>query len=139
MLICVRQLEPQPFHLDVEAGRRSLFGGLAASGWHTYAHYIRAVVLDRQRQLAEAKAAGLPLAAYGPSPGFKDLKWLKPVLAGDTISYRIKTTEKRDMKSRPNRGLLISQGQGRNQKGELVFAYTGMIIVERRTPLAAAV
>lgn len=129
-----RQFDPQPFHLDEEAGKRSLFGGLAASGWHTYAHYIRAVVLERQRHQAASKAAGLPVAAYGPSPGFNDLKWPKPVIVGDTISYRIKTTNKVEMKSRPNRGIVFSQGQGRNQKGEIVFDYQGMIIVERRNP-----
>lgn len=133
-----RQFDPQPFHLSEEAGKKSLFGGLAASGWHTYAHYIRVVVLERQRHAAAAKAAGLPMAAYGPSPGFKDLKWPKPVIVGDTISYRIKTIDKIEMKSRPTRGIVVSQGQGRNQKGEIVFDYQGMIIVERRTPGAPA-
>lgn len=127
-----RRFDPQPFHLSEEAGRKSLFGGLAASGWHTYAHYIRAIVLERQRHQAAAKAAGLPAAVYGPSPGFKDLKWPKPVMSGDTISYRIKTIDKVEMKSRPDRGIVVSQGQGRNQKGEIVFDYQGMIIVEKK-------
>ena len=129
-----REFDPQPFHLDEAAAKQSLFGGLAASGWHTCAIYIRQFVRSRQEREAEIVAAGRPLAAYGPSPGFRDLRWIKPVLAGDTISFRTRLSDKVDLKSRPDRGLLASQTQGRNQKGEIVFSVTGQVFAERRRP-----
>lgn len=127
-----REFDPQPFHIDEEAGRRSLFGGLAASGWHTAAHYIRLLVTERQRHERRLRERGVPIAVYGPSPGFENLRWLKPVLAGDTIAYRSMVSERVDLKSRPDRGLVKSRSQARNQRGEIVFDYTGMVLVERR-------
>ncbi|HEY1245464.1 MAG TPA: MaoC family dehydratase [Hyphomicrobiaceae bacterium] len=130
-----RQFDPQPFHLDEEAARASLFGALCASGWHTAAHLIRAIVVTRQRINAEARAKGARLATYGPSPGCRDLKWFKPVYVGDTISYRSRLIEKIDLRSRPSRGLLANAVQGRNQKDEIVFAVTTLILADRRQPL----
>jgi acyl dehydratase len=132
-----RAWDPQPFHLDESAAKASLFGALAASGWHTAALYIRSLVAARQRASAAAAAQGVALAAYGPSPGFKNLSWARPVLAGDTVEYRARLADKIDLKSRPNRGLLILDSQGRNQKGELVFAITSQILCERRQPYRA--
>ncbi len=130
-----REFDPQPFHLDPEAGRRSLFGGHAASGWQTAATFICLFVRLRLEQEAHYKALGHPAVAYGPSPGFKNLRWLKPVLAGDTVTYRSRVSGKVDLKSRPERGLLVGEHQGRNQRGDLVFTYTSQILVERRNPL----
>jgi acyl dehydratase len=133
-----RQFDPQPFHLEEEAAKASLFGGLCASGWHTAACLIRGIVVTRQQANAEARARGVRLATYGPSPGFRDLRWFKPVYVGDTISYRARLIEKIDLKSRPNRGLLANAVQGRNQKGEIVFAVTTQILADRREPFAGA-
>jgi acyl dehydratase len=133
-----RRFDPQPFHLDEEAAKASLFGGLCASGWHTAAQFIRGIVTTRQSVNAEALARGARLATYGPSPGFRDLKWLKPVYVGDTISYRMRLTEKIDLKTRPNRGLLASVVQGRNQKGEIVLSVNSLILADRRQPLAGS-
>jgi acyl dehydratase len=126
--------DPQPFHLDEEAGKASLFGGLAASGWQTAVEYIRFLVADRQREEAKLRAAGQRLPVYGPSPGFKNLRWIKPVLMGDTLEYRHRISGKVDLKSRPDRGMLQSFTQARNQRGELVFSYEGAILVERLKP-----
>ena len=82
------QFDPQRFHLDEEEGRKSLFGGLAASGWHVGSVCMKLLVANGQRQMQEAVARGEKVAVWGPSPGFRDLRWLKPVLAGDTISLR---------------------------------------------------
>jgi acyl dehydratase len=128
-----RDFDPQPFHLDEEAARASLFGALCASGWHTAAHFIRGIISTRQKANAEALARGVRLATYGPSPGFRDLKWFKPVYVGDTVSYRMRLIEKTDLKSRPTRGLLASAVQGRNQKGEIVFAVISQILADRRS------
>src|SRR3954469_11794513 len=81
------QYDPQAFHLDEEAGRRSLFGGLAASGWHTASVYMKLLVAYLNDLAQAAEARGEKAAASGPSPGFKNLKWPRPVLAGDTITY----------------------------------------------------
>ena len=129
-----REFDPQPFHLDEEAAKASLFGGLCASGWHTAAHFIRGVVITRQKANAAAAAEGRRLPAYGPSPGFRNLRWFKPVYVGDTIAYRARLAEKIDLKSRPNRGLLATEVQGRNQNGEIVFAVTAQVLAERRAP-----
>jgi acyl dehydratase len=129
-----RQYDPQPFHLDEAAAKASLFGALAASGWHTAAVFIRGVVASRLEGNAAARARGERVATYGPSPGFRNLGWPRPVLVGDTVSFRARLSEKIDLKSRPDRGLLASEVQGRNQKGELVFAVTSQILAERRTP-----
>ena len=81
------QFDPQRFHLDEEEGRKSLFGGLAASGWHVGSVCMKLLVADGQRQAREALARGEKVAIWGPSPGFRELRWIKPVLAGDTISF----------------------------------------------------
>ena len=134
-LAFAREYDPQPFHLDEEAARASLFGGLCASGWHTAAHLIRGIIVTRAKPNTEVVANGGRRAVYGPSPGFRDLRWLKPVYVGDTISYRGRLIEKTDLKSRPNRGLLASAMQGRNQRGEIVFAVTSLVLADRREPL----
>ncbi len=135
MLAFAREYDPQPFHLDEVAAKGSLFGGLCASGWHTAAHLIRFIITSRREAHAEARAKGLALPTYGPSPGFRDLKWLKPVYVGDTVTYRTRTIERVDMRTRPQRGLLASAAQGRNQKGEIVFAVTSLILADRRQAL----
>src|SRR5271156_1002974 len=81
------QFDPQRFHLDEEEGRNSLFGGLAASGWHVGSVCMKLLVADGQRQASEAAARGEPVAVWGPSPGFRELRWVRPVLAGDTNSF----------------------------------------------------
>jgi len=133
-----RAYDPQPMHTDPEAAKASLFGDLCASGWHTAAHFIRCIIASRGQGNAQALAKGGPsggrVPVYGPSPGCRDLKWLKPVFVGDTITYRSRLIERADLKSRPNRGLLASAVQGRNQKGEIVFAVTSLILADRRRP-----
>jgi acyl dehydratase len=129
-----RAYDPQPFHLDEEAGKASLFGGLSASGWHTAAVFISKVVAQRQAIEAAMLARSERPAAWGPSPGFKNLRWPKPVLVGDTISFRTQRTGKVDLKSRPTHGLVLADNEGFNQRGEKVFAISTSILVERREP-----
>jgi acyl dehydratase len=127
-----KEFDPQPFHLSEDAGRQSLFGGLSASGWHTASIFIRQVVRSRQVHEAALQAAGKPIAVWGPSPGFRNLAWSKPVLMGDRISFRNKVIETRELKSRPERGFVITQAEGRNQNGAIVFRFTAQMFVERR-------
>ncbi len=127
--------DPQPFHMDEEAAKSSLFGALCASGWQTASIYTGMNIRARQMREAEAIARGEEIARWGPSPGFKDLKWPKPVFAGDTITYRQTIAALTGFKNRPERGLLVTLGEGVNQNGDLVFQVTGQILVPRRVPL----
>ena len=126
------QYDPQPFHMDEAAAARSHFGALCASGWHTIAAWMRLRVLHAQREDAERLARGEVLAKLGPSPGFRDLKWLKPVYAGDTITYASEVAEKRATRSRPGWGIIFARNTGTNQRGELVMSFIGSGFVERR-------
>ena len=129
--------DPQPFHVDAEAAAKSHFGRLVASGWHTGAVMMRLLVEHRRRRLDEAAARNEPVGRIGPSPGFEDLRWLKPVYAGDVISFRSTVVSKRDWPKRPGWGLLSHLNEGFNQDGERVFAVTGHVLVERRAPVAS--
>lgn len=124
--------DPQRFHLDEEEGRNSLFGGLAASGWHVAAVCMKLIVADGKRLTAEAAARGETVAIWGPSPGFRELRWIKPVLAGDTISYSNRVETKRTSEKRPQWGILQARNTGTNQRGEVVFSFLATAFVPRR-------
>jgi acyl dehydratase len=126
------QFDPQRFHLDEEEGRKSLFGGLAASGWHVGSVCMKLLVANGQRQIQEAAARGEKIAVWGPSPGFRDLRWLKPVLAGDTITYATEVASKRLSEKRPEWGIVEARNTGTNQRGELAFSLLATAFVPRR-------
>jgi acyl dehydratase len=127
-----RQFDPQRFHLDEEQGRKSLFGGLTASGWHVASVCMKMLVADSQRQDSEATARGERIAVWGPSPGFRDLRWIKPVLAGDTISYASEVESVRTSEKRPEWGIVQARNTGTNQRGELVFSLLATAFVPRQ-------
>ena len=127
------QFDPQRFHLDEEAGRKSLFGGLAASGWHVGSVCMKLLVADGQRRAREEAARGETVAVWGPSPGFRDLRWLKPVLAGDTIAYASEVASKRVSEKRPEWGIVEARNSGTNQRGELAFSLLATAFVPRRS------
>lgn len=126
------KFDPQPFHLDEEAGRKSPFGGLAASGWHVAAAWMKLTVADLNRGAEAQIARGEPPVLGGPSPGFENMKWIKPVLAGDTLTYDTQVSSLRPSGSRPQWGLAEFHNTGVNQRGELVFSFTGKAFVPRR-------
>jgi acyl dehydratase len=126
------QYDPQRFHLDEEEGRKSLFGGLAASGWHVAAVCMKLLVAEGQRQAKEAAARGEKGAVWGPSPGFRELRWLKPVLAGDTISFASQVESLRSSAKRPEWGIMQARNTGTNQRGELVYSFLATGFVQRR-------
>jgi acyl dehydratase len=128
--------DPQRFHLDEEEGRKSLFGGLAASGWHVGSVCMKMMVADGQRQVKEAMARGEKVAIWGPSPGFRDLRWLKPVLAGDTITFSTGVESKRLSDSRPGWGIVQAASRGVNQRGEEVYSIRATAFVPLRDPAA---
>ncbi len=99
-----RGFDPQPFHMDEEAAKRSHFGALCASGWHTTAACMRLIVDYHKRLAAEMIARGERPAKIGPSPGFKNLKWLKPIYAGDTVAFASEVIEMRPSAVAPAMG-----------------------------------
>ena len=117
------QFDPQPFHLDEAAGKRSIFGNLCASGWHTCALAMKLTV---ENFLNEAASMG--------SPGLEALRWLKPVYPGDTLTLRHSTLESRPLRKRADVGLVRSKWEMFNQAGDKVMEMEGYGMFRRRHP-----
>ena len=109
-----RQFDPQPFHVDPQAARASAFGGLIASGWHTCAVGMRLMV---EQYIGRTASLG--------SPGIEDIRWLKPVRAGDTLTYSRTVTASRASTSRAGVGLVKHRWEAVNQAGETVLTMEG--------------
>jgi acyl dehydratase len=125
------RFDPQPFHVDEAAARRTHYGGLVASGWHTAAVCMRFMAACLNGMRAAARERGGPAARTGVSPGFRDLAWPKPVFAGDTIRYATEVVDRRPLASRPGWDLVLLRNTGTNQAGELVFSVLSALFVER--------
>ena len=93
---------------------------------------MKLLVADGQRQAKEAAARGEKVAIWGPSPGFRELRWIKPVLAGDTISFASEIETMRSSEKRPEWGIVQARNTGTNQRGELVFSLLATAFVPRR-------
>ena len=126
------RFDPQLFHVDEAAASRSHFGALCASGWHTASIWMRLMIDHNRRQDEGLRARGEPVAVFGPSPGFRELKWLKPVYVGDTISYATEITDLRASNSRPEWGIMAIRNTGTNQRGEPVISFVSTSFVQRR-------
>lgn len=116
-----RQYDPQSFHVDAAAARQSMFGGLIASGWHVTAKLMRLFV---DNYVDQRTALG--------SPGVDEVRWLKPVRPGDTLSASVECAGKVPSRSRPEMGIVHEQWRATNQKGELVMTLKGTNMVRRR-------
>lgn len=127
-----RAYDPQPFHVDPEAARRSHFGALVASGWHTAATWMKYFVAYNVRTTEAQRARGEKAPTVGPSSGFTNLRWLKPVYAGDTITYATEAKEKSSSRSRPEWGILRAYNSGTNQHGDLVIDFESVVLLQRR-------
>jgi acyl dehydratase len=127
-----QKFDPQPFHLDEAAAARSLFGGLCASGWHSVAMWMRINIDHQQRADAARRDRGEPVAELGLSPGFRDLKWLKPVHVGDTVTYATEVVATRVSNSRPGWGLITIRNTGTNQRSDLVLSFVSTAFLQRR-------
>jgi acyl dehydratase len=128
-----QRYDPQRFHVDEQAAARSHFGALVASGWHTASVWMRLMVDYHRREDEARRARGETIAEMGPSPGFRELKWLKPVYVGDTISYASEVVETRPSKSRPGWGLMTLRNTGVNQKGEPVISFVSTVFIQARS------
>lgn len=127
-----RAFDPQPFHIDPDAAIRSHFGGLCASGWHTAAVWMRRMVEHRRHAREATLARGESPIELGVSPGFTDLRWLKPVYAGDTITFASTLIDSRPSASRPGWSLVSHRNTGANQHGERVFEFRGTVFQEKK-------
>jgi acyl dehydratase len=127
-----RLYDPQPFHIDEKAAAKSHFGGLIASGWHVAAIWMKLTIAHQERLQRQARAAGLPAASLGPSPGFRDMVWAKPVRPGDNLTYWLGVTGKKESASRPGWGIVMMRNEAINQRGELAFRFDGVVFCKRR-------
>ena len=121
ILAFAREFDPQPFHTDEEAARHTIFGGLIASGWHTGSLSMR---LFYDGLIKDVVSLG--------SPGFDELRWVKPVRPGDTLSARFTVLECVASRSKPDRGVIRALLETRNQHGEVVMSITAVNIFGRR-------
>ncbi len=126
------QYDPQPFHLDEKLGEASHFGALVASGWHTASIWMRKMVDYRKREADAMRRRGEDVPVIGPSPGFRQMRWLKPVFAGDTVTYTTEAIEVRASKTRPEWGLVRLQNVGINQHGVQILSFVSVAFIERR-------
>ena len=115
-----RDFDPQPFHIDPDAAEASIFGGIIASGWHTCALTMRLLV---DGFLSHATSMG--------SPGVEQIRWLRPVRPGDTLTARIRVLEKRPSQSKPDRGSIKSLTEVTNQAGDLVMTMESFVLMAR--------
>lgn len=113
--------DPQPFHMDLEAAKQSMFGGLIASGFHTMALTFRLF----------AQTRALAACSLG-SPGVDELRWLRPVRPGDTLRATVQVVEQRPSGSKPDRGIIRLHWTALNQRSEPVLTMTSMQLVKRR-------
>ncbi len=125
--------DPQPFHLDEEAAKASPFGAICASGWHTASVMMGLLTRYMARAGERARSEGRKAAPLGPSPGFDDLKWLRAVYPGDTVSFTGRIVAKRESASKPAWGLVTVETTGVNQKGDTVFVVTGYVFAPKGT------
>src|SRR4249920_1425337 len=115
------EFDPQPFHLDEQAADHSIFGGLAASGWHTAAASMRLLVLS------DLQPAGGLVGA-----GFDEFRWPRPVRPGDELRVESEVLEVRPSKSRPEQGMIKVRTTTLNQRDEIVQISVGNLVVPRR-------
>lgn len=116
-----KQFDPQPFHVDRDAASKSIYGGIIASGWHTCGMMMRLMV---DGFLNEAASMG--------SPGVDEIRWIKPVRGGDVLTVTTTALEKRESGSKPDRGVVVTMWEARNQHGEIVATIKGMGMFKRR-------
>lgn len=122
ILAFARDFDPQPFHIDPEAAGQSIFGGIIASGWHTCALTMRLMV---DGFLSRAASLG--------SPGVEQIRWLRPVRPGDTLTARLVVLNVRPSQSKPDRGAVQMRTEVTNQAGEVVMTMESTGLVGRRS------
>lgn len=122
--------DPQRFHMDEDEAKHSVFGGLCASGWHTAATWMK-YNLKRREDAGEQPWNGPGKAPqFGPSPGFQNLKWLKPVYAGETVTFTRRALAHRALASRPGWRLLTIACEAFDSTGDKVLEFESAVLVK---------
>lgn len=125
-----RKYDPQPFHLDEAAAERSVFGRLCASGWHTASMWMKYNLRKRADAEPERWTGPGPRPVFGPSPGFQNLKWLKPVYAGETVTFTRTGVEHRALATRPGWRLVTIRCEGFDSSGDKVIEFDSAVLVQ---------
>lgn len=123
-----RQYDPQLFHLSDEAAAKTHFGRIAASGWHTCAMTMGVIA----RHVVKTEQAGLG------SPGVDELRWLRPVYPGDTLTVSGKIIDRTPSRSKPEIGSVRTATRVTNQDGMDVMTFTSIVLMRRRPANAAS-
>ena len=120
-----RDFDPQPFHVNKDAARQSVYGGLVASGWHTASAMMRMMV---DHFISPKTSMG--------SPGMDEIRWLKPVRPGDTLRVRVTVLSAKRSTNKPDRGVIDQRVEVINQHGDVVMASKGIGMYRCRTRTA---
>lgn len=121
--------DPQRFHVDEDAAKNSVLGGLCASGWHTAAMWMRLNIAKRYESAETAWSGPGPRPTFGPSPGIRNLKWIRPVYADDTITYYRTGVGLRAHPRRTGWKILQVLAEGFNADGDKVIEFTSGVLV----------
>jgi acyl dehydratase len=130
MLAYARKFDPVGFHVDDDAGRASPYGAMTAAGLHTASGWMVCFVAASAKAREALECSGKILPELGPSPGFQNMRWLKPVFAGDVISFFTTPTAKRLLRSRAGWGMVSGYNEGTNQNGDVVFSFESAVLVQ---------
>ncbi len=122
-----KKYAPQTYHTDPVAARDSIYNGLVASGWHLCAIWMKLMVVYMERFAMGVRDG----RRNGAGVGFKDMKWIKPVRPGHTLTFTYEIIEKPDRVVRGKWGVIRSRNEAFNQYGELVFSFIIDILAER--------
>ena len=125
-----RKFDPQRFHLDEKEAENSLFGRLCASGWHTTATWMKYNLLYNKETADRPWRGGGPAPEFGPSPGFKNLRWLKPVYAEETITFKRQALAHRALASRPGWRVLTTLCEAFDSTGDKVLEFESAVLVK---------
>jgi acyl dehydratase len=132
ILAFARKYDPQPFHIDKAAAEQSIYGGLIASGWHTAAVWMKLMIANRRAALA---AGAESVQDNFVSPGVRDIKWLKPVRPGTTLTYVNESFAKLDWPTLPQFGLVEGRNEARDESGALYYSFINRVLIARRVPI----
>jgi acyl dehydratase len=132
ILAFAKKYDPQPFHVDKAAAEKSIYGGLIASGWHTAAVWMKLMIANRRAAIA---AGAESIQDNFVSPGVREIKWLKPVRPGTTLTYVNQSFAKLDWPTLPQFGLIEGRNEARDESGALYYSFINRVLIARRNPL----
>ena len=125
-----RKFDPQRFHVDEAEAQKSLFGRLCASGWHTTSIWMKYNLLHREEVAGKPWDGPGPRPQFGPSPGFEKLRWLKPVYAGETVTFTRRALGHRALATRPGWRLLSMACEAHDSTGDKVLEFQSNVLVK---------